>query len=158
MIATHEDRARAGLHLRVEHIDDYEFRVRFDDPRWHEIVVDEGAPLGRGAGPDPVRLLGAAVADCICASFFYCARKAGLAVGPLDADVTVDVARNDEGRLRVSHMKVTLHPTVGIPEDELDSCVRAFEDYCVVSQSVRSGIQIEVAVEPTIEGPESASS
>ena len=139
------------LRLRVEQIDGYEFRVRFDNERWHDLVVDEPSPLGRDAGPNSARILGAAIADCLCASLLYCMQKSGVSVGPIDADVVVDLARNDDRRLRIPRVRVTLRPTVADSEI-LDACLATFQDYCVVTQSVRQGVDIQVSVEPFVDG------
>jgi hypothetical protein len=40
-------------------------------------------------------------------------------------------------------------PTARRCWDPYDRCPELFEDFCVVTQSVRSGMNVEVAVEPT---------
>jgi hypothetical protein len=46
-------------------------------------------------------------------------------------------------------MNVLLEPTVdGVPEERLDRCLGLFEDFCVVTQSVREGLDVQVEVKP----------
>ncbi|MCG6957330.1 MAG: hypothetical protein LJF04_15180 [Gemmatimonadetes bacterium] len=46
-------------------------------------------------------------------------------------------------------MKVTLQPHVdGIPRPRLARCMELFQDFCVVTESVRGGIDVAVEVEP----------
>lgn len=54
---------------------DYRFEARFDDPALPPLVTDEPPPLGGGAGPNPARLLGTAVANCLAASLLFSLRK-----------------------------------------------------------------------------------
>lgn len=150
-------RTVAELHVHVEQVDGYEFRVQFDNERWSQLLLDEPPPLGRDAGPNASRILAAAVANCLCASLLFCANKAGVGIGPIDADVTVELARNEQRRLRIGKIRVTLRPTIE-SNGEVDACLASFEDFCVVTQSVRAGIDVDVSVEPTLIGAEVAPS
>jgi hypothetical protein len=68
----------------------------------------------------------------------------------MKARVEGTLERNDRGRLRVGHVRVVLQPTIGgAALDRLGRCNELFEDFCVVTQSVREGITVDVAVEPT---------
>jgi organic hydroperoxide reductase OsmC/OhrA len=58
------------------------------------------------------------------------------------------MVRNDKGRMRIGSVKVVLHPTLdGVPPERMARCLELFEDFCVVTQSVREGIDVEVSVE-----------
>ena len=47
------------------------------------------------------------------------------------------------------NVKVLLEPTVdGVPQARLDRCLELFEDFCVVTQSVREGFDVSVEVNP----------
>jgi organic hydroperoxide reductase OsmC/OhrA len=63
----------------------------------------------------------------------------------------VDLARNEDHRLRIPRVRVTLRPTV-TDSETLDACLSNFQDYCVVTQSVRQGVDIEVSVDPFVDG------
>ena len=58
------------------------------------------------------------------------------------------MVRNQRGRLRIGELKVRLAPEVR-PEDRerIARCLELFEDFCIVTQSVRQGIAIDVQVE-----------
>ncbi|NIP36816.1 MAG: OsmC family peroxiredoxin, partial [Thermoplasmata archaeon] len=52
-------------------------------------------------------------------------------------------ARNEEGRWRIREMHVELAPEVDEEYGrQLERCVEIFENFCIVSQSVRQGIPI----------------
>ena len=55
----------------LEQQDDYAFLIRFDTPGAAPLLSDEPEPLGRGTGPNPSRLLAAAVANCLSASLLF---------------------------------------------------------------------------------------
>jgi uncharacterized OsmC-like protein len=64
----------------------------------------------------------------------------------MSATVKVSMVRNDSKRLRVGAIDVTLHPTLDQDVD-ISHCLEVFEDYCVVTQSVRQGVPVTVRVE-----------
>ena len=51
-------------------------------------------------------------------------------------------------RLRVGAVEVTIHPQVAADAEPLMKCLGTFEDFCMVTQSVRQGIDVKVRVEP----------
>ena len=76
-------------------------------------------------------------------------QKARADVRTLHTDVTVDMARNEKGRLRIGKIRVTIQPVLVAGEEaRLDRCRELFEDFCVVTQSVRHGVDVEVTVGP----------
>lgn len=138
----------------LQQVDHFKFEVLFDERSWAPIIVDEPEPLGRGEGPNAARLLAGAVGNCLAASLLFCTDKARVPVEDLRAEVEGTMTRNENGRWRIEGIDVTLVPSL---EGELGSkrfsrCVDLFEDFCVVTQSVRSGIDIDVRVEPTSAG------
>lgn len=126
---------------------DYRFEVRFDDPALPPLVTDEPPPLGAGAGPNPARLLGTAVANCLAASLLFSLRKFRNQAEPLRAVATVAMARNAQQRLRIGRIGVDLHLAAAAADlKSLDRVLGQFEDFCVVTQSVRAGIAVDVRV------------
>lgn len=133
--------------ISVRQVKDYEFVVRFDKPEGLDMTTDEGPPLGKDAGPSPSRMLAAAVVNCLSASLLFAFRKAGVATGDIESTVTVQIARNEKRRLRIGKMTVVLDPKLNGEDLEKARAARAvFEDYCTVTQSVASGVAVEVKV------------
>jgi organic hydroperoxide reductase OsmC/OhrA len=129
--------------------DHFRFDVTFEDQTWAPIVVDEPEPLGTGTGPNAARLLAGAVGNCLAASLLLCMEKARVSIKNLRATVEGTMERNEKGRFRIGGLSVTLTPTVeGEPTTRYDRCLGIFEDFCIVTQSVRDGIDVEVRVEP----------
>lgn len=133
--------------VAVDQVEDYEFRVKFDRERFAELRMDEPPPLGADRGPNASRVLAAAIGNCLSASLLFCARKARVPVGKIHAEVKTQIVRSEAGRLRIGKIEVTIDPH--IPEAEREKarrCLELFEDFCTVTQSVRRGIHVEVAV------------
>jgi len=126
----------------------FEFVAEFGDvPKAAGILLDEPPPLGTDRGPNAAALLGAAVGDCLAASLVFCLRKMRVNVDHLTAQVSTHVGRNDDGKLRISGIDVELSPDVADTDAaRLDRCEQLFEDFCVVTQSVRRGIPVNVTV------------
>jgi organic hydroperoxide reductase OsmC/OhrA len=92
-------------------------------------------------------VLAAAVGNCLAASFTFCFRKVHLQIDDLTAHATAHVVRNEQGRFRVGGIDVTLEPE--LPEMDrgrFARCEALFEDFCVVTESVRRGIPVNVTV------------
>jgi organic hydroperoxide reductase OsmC/OhrA len=135
------------VELTLEQLADYEFRVRFDDTTVPDLHTDETPPLGGGTGPNPDRLLVAAVANCLSASLLFALRKFKNDPGKLTAHARATLARNEHGRWRVKHIGVELGMASAAGAlEHLDRLLAQFEDFCIVTESVRQGIAVDVTV------------
>jgi len=138
--------SESTIQVRLVQQHDYRFDIHFggDVP---VLTGDEPAPLGSGTGPSPVQLLSAAVGNCLSDSLLFALRKFKQAPEPIGCEVTAQVGRNPEGRMRVLAIKAAL--TLGVPAaslDHLDRVLGQFEAFCTVTQSVGQGIPITVEV------------
>ena len=134
------------LHLEQE--EGFDFRVKFDWPGNAELLLDEPEPLGHRHGPNAARLIAAAVGNCLSASLVFCLRtKFKQDPGPLRASVTGRIVRNERGRLRIGGLdvKIQLAQDAGALQ-HLERCLQQFEDFCIVTESVRGGIPVSVEV------------
>ena len=133
--------------LTLEQLADYEFKVKFDWPDVADLLLDEPPPLGGAAGPNAARLIGAAVANCLSSSLLFCMRKFKQTPATLRAVVKGELVRNDKGRLRIGRFDVTIHLADAAGAiAHFDRCLAQFEDFCVVTESVRHGIPVGVRV------------
>ena len=133
--------------FELEHLEGYEFKVRFDWEQMPELVMDEPPPLGGRTGPNASRMLAAAVGNCLSASLMYCVHKAEVPAGSVRTRVTCRLVRGERKRLRVGGIDVDL--TVdGDTESSarFSRCLDLFEDFCVVTASIREGIPVNVRV------------
>jgi uncharacterized OsmC-like protein len=133
--------------VRVEQIDKFEFRVDFDKPHFAALLLDEPPPLGGDTAPNAARVLAAAIGNCLSASLVFCLQRAKVAATGVSADVDVEIVRNEQRRLRVGKVSVTLHTDLAPDDPALAGCLDTFEDFCIVTQSVRQGIDVAVQVQ-----------
>lgn len=132
--------------LKLEQQQGYEFRVKFDWPGVPDLVLDEPEPLGGKRGPNAARLVAAAVANCLSASLLFCLQgKFKQNPGPINAEVTGRLERNERGRYRIAGIDVaiSLSEEAGALQ-HLDRCADQFEDFCIVTESIRKGIPVSI--------------
>lgn len=135
------------FNLTLERKQGYEFETRFDWQHVQPIVLDEPEPLGQRKGPNAARLLGAAVGNCLSASLLFCLEKAKMQVQSIRTNVAGTMVRNERGRLRVGRLDVEITVDLGQPQEQrINRCLQLFEDYCVVTASVRKGVEVNVRV------------
>jgi len=133
--------------IQLERIDGFQFRTDFPGTDVAPLIVDEPAPLGTGTGPNPARLLAVAVGNCLSASLLFCLGKSRVEIGSINTSIVGTYQRDDKKRLRIGGLKVTLQ--IDIADDDLqraNRCLDIYEDFCVVTASVRKGIDVDVTV------------
>ena len=130
--------------ISMELVEDYLFKIDFGD--FGDVLTDEPPPLGSGEGPNPSRLVAAAVGNCLCASLLFALRKKKDNPGQVRATVTGGLERQD-GRWRIGKLDVVM--IVDNPESlpHLPDALQSFEEFCIVTQSIRSGIPVNVVVQ-----------
>jgi uncharacterized OsmC-like protein len=126
----------------------FQFVTEFDGEKMAKLLLDEPAPLGEDEGPNAARILGAAVGNCLSASLLFCLKRARVDVAGMRTEVRGHITRNEQGRFRIAGISARIVTEIP-PEDQerVDRCLGVFEDFCIVSGSVRQGIEIDVEVE-----------
>jgi organic hydroperoxide reductase OsmC/OhrA len=135
-------------HVTLRFLRGYEFDADFEDAEGlPHLQFDEPPPLGHGLAPNAAAVLGAAVGNCLSASLVFCLRKVRLEPLDLTTRVVTHVTRNENGRFRITGIDVEIQPQLSEPDEErFERCERLFEDFCVVTESVRQGIPVKVTV------------
>ncbi len=136
--------------VRLAQTNDFQFTVTTDAPADWSMPMDEPPPIGDGDGPNAARLIASAVGHCLSASLLFCLQKSR---APIDEGVetTVDatIERNERGRWRIGALDVQIHLPEGADASEraLERCLGMYEDFCIVTESVRNGIPVDVNVQ-----------
>jgi uncharacterized OsmC-like protein len=126
----------------------FQFVTEFDGEKMAKLLLDEPAPLGEDEGPNAARVLGAAVGNCLSASLLFCLKRARVDVAGMRTEVRGHITRNEQGRFRIAGISARIVTEIPSEDQErVDRCLGVFEDFCIVSGSVRQGIEIDVEVE-----------
>jgi len=136
-----------GIRLLLEQEGPYAFKVTFEGKGLEALHTDEDPPLGGGSGPGPADLLLAGVVNCLSSSLLFALRKFKNTPGPIRAEITARKQRNTAGRWRIPRAQATI--TLSDRAADLGNFERVmaqFEEFCIVTQSVREGITVDVTV------------
>ena len=135
----------SSISVKMRLLENYVFEIDFGE--FGNIISDEPPPIGDGEGPSPSAMLAAAVANCMSASLLFALRKQKEDPGELHATVTGTTERVDN-YLRITSLAVTLKLGKAASEyRSLDKVLPVFENYCVVTQSVKRGIPVTVDIQ-----------
>lgn len=130
------------------------FKCDLGNMKLKDCYIDEEHPQEVDMlGPNPSKLLGLAILGCLSASFIFCLKKRKFKVDDFSAEAEVKISRNEKGFLRVKNIDVNIKPNITDPDalKRAKQCLKSakdgvsiFEQYCTVTQSIRSGIDVNV--------------
>jgi uncharacterized OsmC-like protein len=131
--------------VTLEQTGGMEFLVKFGDGM--ELLMDEPEPLGADKGPNATKVLSAAIGNCMSASLIFCLQRARVETRGVKTTVSTSIQRDENKRLRVgsSHVQINIDLDKE-PQPKINHCIKLFEDFCVVTASVRRGIDVSVEV------------
>ncbi|MBK1723090.1 OsmC family protein [Thiocystis violacea] len=139
------EEGRFTIHLEQQ--EGFQINVAFDWKRAADLLMDEPPPLGEQQGPNASRVLAAAAANCLGASLLYCVFKEEPPENCLKAEATCIMIRNERKRLRIGGLEIRLILADVVKESaRFARCKTLFEDFCVVSASIRQGVPMKVTV------------
>jgi len=127
-----------------------QFTTTFDKKHYPQLLFDEPPDFGgEEKYPDASRVLTAAVASCLSATFTLCLDKARIPVESMETLAKCTITQNEEGYLRITHIDVKLIPTwdMDITRKKKTRCVKVFKKYCIATNAVTNGVPITVDVQ-----------
>jgi len=134
--------------FEMEWMEDLGFNVKWDFYDAPDLYMDEPPSMGgSGKGPNAARAIVAAVGNCLSASLVFCLEKSRVDLRDVKVRCYGQLTRNEQGRLRLTYSKI--EPVVQLPDEDLkklERCLGMFEDFCIVTQAVRDGINVDVQV------------
>jgi uncharacterized OsmC-like protein len=138
-----EMKTKVGLSLYEEMV----FKCDLGDMKVKDCYIDEqNKDEVDMLGPNPSRMLGLAILGCLSASFIFCLKKRNFTLDDLNAEAEVRIGRNEKGFWRVKKIDVVIDANIDDPQTKkrADQCRKMFEQYCIVTQAVREGINVDV--------------
>ncbi len=136
--------------IRMEQIADMQFKTTFDKENFPELLFDEppSVPGGKGEYPNASRVIAAAVANCLSASMQFCMIKSHVEVHGMETVVKATIDRNDAGYWRIKKLDVDMTVKNRDMDEntikKFERCKERFFNYCIVSASIKEGIEINV--------------
>jgi uncharacterized OsmC-like protein len=132
------------IHTHLKRVEGYKFEIDFGE--WDgKVSMDEPEPLGKGTAPNAAMMLSSAVGHCLCASLLFCVGKSRGEAEDLSADVETRLKRNESGRWRIEGIKVNMKLRMDEEnQKKFERCRDLFEDFCIVTASVRQGVKVDV--------------
>ena len=118
-----------------------------DKSHFQALLLDEPEPLGQDRGPNASRLVAAAAANCLSASLMFCLAKQDAPASSIHTEATCTMERNDKNRMRIGRIDVQITAADTLLDSKRrERCMQLFEDFCVVTQSLRQGFPVGVEV------------
>jgi len=127
-----------------------QFLTTFDQEHFPKLLFDEpeSVPGGENEFPNASRVLAASMANCLSASMMFCLIKSRVPADKIKTEAVGTITRNDEGFWRVGKVDVKLHVKYGELDDKIrkkfEFCKDRFFNFCIVSASIKEGIEINV--------------
>jgi len=148
MVTIMSEQLRTTVRLKLEK--DMIFKCDMGNMKVKECYIDDTNEEEFDTwGPNPSKLLASAVLGCMSASLVFCVGKKGLKFDDFESEAEYVAERNDKGFWRVKEINVKLKPTTNDESviKRLKHCEKFFEDYCVITQSVRQGITVNAQLD-----------
>ena len=149
----HEENTKVSINLESDMI----FKLQNAYKDLDSLLIDETLEDQKEkVGPDAASLLGLAVISCLSASLLFCLNKRNLTLDDLQAKADISFKEPKKGYKRVASIDVKMIPKTSNPEvlKRLKQCIKEikdghmfFEESCIITPSVREGINVEVKIE-----------
>lgn len=151
----HEENTTLSIKLEKDMI----FKSLFNFKRTSSIFIDETVEEKletEKVGPDAATLLGMGIVSCLSASFLFCLKKRNLTLDDLEGKVDISFYKTEKGYTRIKKIIVKLIPKTENNEvrRRIETCMREvkngnmlFEETCIITPSVKEGLDIIVNVE-----------
>lgn len=134
---------KAGL----KQVEEMVFKGELGSFKIDNLYIDErNVEKAEKIGTSPTKLLALSVLGCLAASFSFCLQKKNFSLSELEGRAQVTISRNDKGFWRVKKIDVEMIPQINTPEmrKRADQCAEFFEQYCIITESLRNGFQVNV--------------
>ncbi len=115
-----------------------------------DIHIDEPESFhGTDLGPSSVEYLLIGIGGCLGSTFMYCLQKKDVIIE--DLEIVVDGKLTHSGpkmtlRLANVNIDITFSAKKNQSIEKIESCVKEFREYCIVSKSITNGLPINVNI------------
>lgn len=123
------------------------FKCDLGQIKMNDLFIDEQNKKSiNKIGPNPSKLLALSVLACLAGSFTFCVQKNNSLLSDIEGKAIITSKRNEEGFWRLKKIDITLNPKIDNPKmrKRVDQCQKNFEQFCIISESIREGIDINI--------------
>lgn len=116
--------------------------------QFNEFSVDEPTSFhGTDLGPSSVEYLLIGIGGCLGTTFIYCLQKRNIKMKSVE--IVVDGKLSHVGpkmllRLTKVDAEIKFKPEENASSEDIKLCIKNFREYCIVSNSIADGININV--------------
>jgi uncharacterized OsmC-like protein len=121
------------------------FKCDFGQTMMNNLFIDEQHKNPKEKiGPNPSKLLALSVLSCLASSYAFCLQKRDFELSDLEGKAVITSKRNKNGLWRLKKIDIKLIPKIDNPKmrKRATLCKKIFEQFCIISESLREGIEI----------------
>jgi uncharacterized OsmC-like protein len=148
--------AEPGFSLAIRLYTNHEQIVDFKLPGVAVLGLDERPPTGKGWGPSPAHLVGAALGACLANRLLSWLREQGIEVDDMRTDVTASFAHDADGQQRLGRVTVRLSPIIQSARPAAMLAPAALLRRSVIARSLRRDVDVQVTITPEAPSPRAA--
>ncbi len=140
---SNEYKSEVGIKLEDEMI----FKCDLGQIQMNDLFIDEYHKRSiNKIGPNPSKLLALSVLACLASSFTFCVQKNNFSLSDIEGKAIITSKRNEKGFWRLKKIDIILNPKIDNPQmrKRADQCQKNFEQFCVISESIREGFDINI--------------
>lgn len=141
-----EYKSEVGIKLE----DDMIFKCDLGQIKIDNLFIDEkNKKPHEKVGPNPSKLLALSVLGCMGASFAFCLKKYNLLLSDFKGKAIITSKRNENGFWRLKKIDIKLYPMIKNSKmrRRVDQCQKEFRQFCIISESLKEGIEINTDFE-----------
>ncbi|MFX1567758.1 MAG: OsmC family protein [Promethearchaeota archaeon] len=140
---SNEYKSEVGIKLENDMI----FKCDLGKIQMNDLFIDEYNKRSiNKIGPNPSKLLALSVLGCLAGSLTFCCKKNNVSLSDIEGKAIVTSMKNENGFWRLKKIDITLNPKIDNSEirKNLDQCQKSFKQFCIISESIREGIDINI--------------
>jgi len=137
------DEYKSEVSLRLE--EEMIFKCDLGQINMKDLFIDEQhKKTQEKIGPNPSKLLALSVLGCMSSSFAFCLQKKDFSLSDFRGKAFITSKRNEKGLWRIKEIKLELQPEIDTLKmrERADQCKKFFEQFCIISESIKEGIEI----------------
>lgn len=135
--------------VELELLNNEDVKIKFNSESMEDVIIDRSSMPPARRGAEARKLLAAALAECMSSTLFFLLQWAQIECKQFNATAEVVTAKDENNRLCVDHINLTMYLDIPNDEKSLKSFERTktlFKRGCLMSRSLKRGINVEYSI------------